>query len=528
MKKLLSIFFLFFFCLINKTLPQNPQWVIYDTTNVGCLKGYVQCIGIDNSDIKWIVTSEGLVKYDNYNWNENYYVDAGWYFFNVPTAIAIDQIGNKWIGNRATMGSDGGLYKFDNNGTWTDYSASNSLLPSNILWDIVIDNSDNKWIATHGGLARLSDTAWTVFNTANSEIPSNELWCIEIDNAGNKWVGTSMGLVKFDDTKWEIFNTANSEIPGNEVSCITVDNSNVIWIGITIDQYPNREIAIAKFDGTNWTIYDESNSGLPVNLITCIEVDEYGTIWFGSYSGLVKFDGFSWTEYKVANSDLPGDIINGIIIDKYGNKWIAFGSENDVKNGLAIFNENGVVPVELKSFTATANGKEVTLNWSTATELNNQGFEVQRKFGSNDFVTIGSVKGHGTTTSLNSYTYTDKLADAGKYFYRLKQIDYGGKYEYSEVVEVNWSPFTTYKLEQNYPNPFNPTTTIGFGIPEKANVRLSILNILGEEIRVLLNEEKESGHHSIEFNASDLPSGVYFYQLRTGSFVETKKMVLLR
>ena len=108
-------------------------------------------------------------------------------------------------------------------------------------------------------------------------------------------------------------------------------------------------------------------------------------------------------------------------------------------------------PVELTSFTATANGKEVTLNWSTATELNNQGFEVQRKFGNNDFVSVGSIKGHGTTTSPNNYTFVDKLTDAGKYFYRLKQINFGGKYEYSQVVEVNWRPFTTYKLEQNYP-----------------------------------------------------------------------------
>ena len=191
-------------------------------------------------------------------------------------------------------------------------------------------------------------------------------------------------------------------------------------------------------------------------------------------------------------------------------------------------NSGNPVPVELNSFTATTNGKEVILNWSTATELNNQGFEVQRKFGSNDFVTIGSVKGNGTTTSLNNYTYVDKLTDAGKYFYRLKQIDYGGKYEYSQVVEVNWSPFTTYKLEQNYPNPFNPTTTIGFGIMEKENVRLSLLNILGEEIRVLLNEEREAGYHSIDFDGRDLPSGVYFYQLWTGSFIETRKMILLR
>ena len=197
-----------------------------------------------------------------------------------------------------------------------------------------------------------------------------------------------------------------------------------------------------------------------------------------------------------------------------------------------------IIPVELTSFTAAANGKEVTLNWTTATELNNQGFEVQRKFGSNDFVTIGSVRGNGTTTTPHNYSFVDKLIDAGKYFYRLKQIDFGGKYEYSQEVEVNWSPFITYKLEQNYPNPFNPTTTIGFGITEKGNVRLSILNILGEEIRVLLNEEREAGYHSVDFsagggsayggNALNLSSGVYFYQLKTGSFVETRKMLLLR
>ncbi|MDD1474931.1 T9SS type A sorting domain-containing protein, partial [Dolichospermum sp. ST_sed4] len=150
-------------------------------------------------------------------------------------------------------------------------------------------------------------------------------------------------------------------------------------------------------------------------------------------------------------------------------------------------------------------------------------------------VTIGSVKGQGTTTTPNNYTFIDKLSDAGKYFYRLKQMDYGGKYEYSQTVEVNWSPFTSYKLEQNYPNPFNPTTTIGFGIMEKGNVRLSILNILGEEIKVLLNEEKEAGYHSIDFNASDLPSSVYFYRIQavpsssSGQvFIETKKMVLLK
>jgi len=193
------------------------------------------------------------------------------------------------------------------------------------------------------------------------------------------------------------------------------------------------------------------------------------------------------------------------------------------------------VPVELISFIASVNGIEVTLSWSTATELNNQGFEVQRKFGSNDFVTIGYVRGHGTTTSPNNYSYVDKLIDPGKYYYRLKQIDYGGTFEFSKEIEVEVRVIDKFALEQNYPNPFNPSTTIGFGIPKKGNVRLSILNILGEEIRILLNEEKEAGYHSINFNASDLPSGVYFYKIQVystgsevGKFIAVNKMLLVR
>ena len=85
-----------------------------------------------------------------------------------------------------------------------------------------------------------------------------------------------------------------------------------------------------------------------------------------------------------------------------------------------------------------------------------------------------------------------------------------------------------FSLSQNYPNPFNPITTIGFGIMEKGNVRLSVLNILGEEIRVLINEEKEAGYHEIDFNGSDLPSSVYFYRIQAGNFIDTKKMILLR
>ena len=186
------------------------------------------------------------------------------------------------------------------------------------------------------------------------------------------------------------------------------------------------------------------------------------------------------------------------------------------------------VPVELTSFTATSNGKEVLLNWSTATELNNFGFEIQRSVEGEEFFSVGFVTGHGTTTEPQNYSYADRNLDDGKYFYRLKQVDFSGTYEYSDVVEIEWRAFNSFLLEQNYPNPFNPTTTIGFGLKEKSDVKITILNSIGEEVAVVLDEEKDSGYHTAEFNAANLPSGVYFYQLKAGEYVNTKKMILLK
>jgi N-acetylneuraminic acid mutarotase len=186
------------------------------------------------------------------------------------------------------------------------------------------------------------------------------------------------------------------------------------------------------------------------------------------------------------------------------------------------------VPVELSSFTASANGKNITLNWSTATETNNYGFEIERSREEKEFYTIGFVNGKGTTTQNQSYTFTDNSLNSGKYYYRLKQIDYDGSYEYSDVVEVEWRSFNSYLLEQNYPNPFNPTTKIGFGIRENSNVRLSVYNSIGEEVAVLVDGEMEQGFHQVEFNAGNLPSGIYYYQLKTGSYTATKKLLLLK
>ncbi|MCK7522013.1 MAG: T9SS type A sorting domain-containing protein [Ignavibacteriales bacterium] len=166
--------------------------------------------------------------------------------------------------------------------------------------------------------------------------------------------------------------------------------------------------------------------------------------------------------------------------------------------------------------------------WITATELNNSGFEIQRGVEKNKYATVGFVRGKGTTTNQNEYTYADKdLADA-KYYYRLKQVDFNGVYEFSNVIEVDVRSLEQYALEQNYPNPFNPTTTIGYVLKEKCNAKLTLLNGIGEEIAVLANSEQDKGYHKVDFNAVKLPSGIYFYQLKTGTYSAVKKMLLIK
>jgi len=218
-----------------------------------------------------------------------------------------------------------------------------------------------------------------------------------------------------------------------------------------------------------------------------------------------------------------------VIYDSNTNNYKMYYTGSNVpgasKVGLAT---SLVVPVELTSFTATANGNDVTLNWSTATELNNQGFEIQRSTEVKEFFTVGFVNGHGTTTEQQNYSYVDRNLDDGKYFYRLKQVDYNGSYEYSNVIEVDLRSLNEYALEQNYPNPFNPTTTIGYILKEKINAKLILLNAIGEEVAVLVNEEQDKGFHKVDFNAKSLASGVYFYRLQAGDFVQTRKILLLK
>ena len=196
-----------------------------------------------------------------------------------------------------------------------------------------------------------------------------------------------------------------------------------------------------------------------------------------------------------------------------------------------------IIPVEMLSFTVTANTNNVLLTWSTASELNNRMFEIQRASGNageNNLIwkTIGSVEGRGTSTEKSDYSFTDESPVNGVLYYRLKQIDFDGTYRILNAEMVEFTQVTDYSLEQNYPNPFNPSTVINYSLPVAGQVNLKVYNLLGSEVAVLVDEYKDAGNYFVEFSTENLKnnlgSGVYIYTLKAGSFTKTRKMVVLK
>ncbi|MBN8544565.1 MAG: T9SS type A sorting domain-containing protein [Ignavibacteria bacterium] len=194
------------------------------------------------------------------------------------------------------------------------------------------------------------------------------------------------------------------------------------------------------------------------------------------------------------------------------------------------FSSVGALPVELTSFNAAIRNGLVDLKWETATEVNNYGFEVERKSSSSDWNKIGFIEGHGSTNSPKYYSFSDKPTGMGKISYRLKQIDNDGKYEYSPIVEVLVDNLPNgFVLEQNYPNPFNPETSIRFALKEDTKATLKVYNSLGAEVATLFDGTAEAGrYYDVKFGSSELASGFYIYKLVAGDHVSVKKMLLMK
>lgn len=256
--------------------------------------------------------------------------------------------------------------------------------------------------------------------------------------------------------------------------------------------------------------------------------------------------GTNWTSVGNIDNAFLGNSSDWVLFS-YGN---AINASTDIRVRLSSngtterimiddFDWLGPLPVELTSFSAATIGSTVKLSWNTATEINNYGFEIERASLSASplpvWEKIGFVNGNGNSNSPKDYSFVDDNVTAGKpayrtgrYSYRLKQIDNDGQFEYSKTIEVDMNGVKKFELSQNYPNPFNPATTISFNLPEAGNVKLTLFDILGQEIKTLVNEFKESGVHTINFDASELNSGMYIYKIESNGLTQTRKMTLIK
>ncbi len=520
----------------------------YNSPNITGLEDYIYNVScFDGNKIWFSGYFEGLCLLDNEEIYKANISNSPMVGDRVTSIFLDDDI--KWFCTNA------GVVKYDDP-IWTVYDTTSSQLPSNTIYDFFLDKeTGKKWYATDKGFSVQNVSLWSHHNINNFSLTDNRINCFAKDSSGNIWIGTyADGAYKYDGVNYTHYTFQNSGLPSKNVHSIKVDKNNNVWFA--------TDGGIGKYDGTNWEdiFYDHcldmdldsnntlwvgtnyhglysikdsiivnfstNNNTFPSNKIPKIRVDKNNIKWFGTANGLIEYDDTTFTQYTVLNSGLSGQEVYDIDLKETNNKIEVWLSTSD---GASVFNPNNVVPVELTSFSANSNNGIVSLSWKTATETNNNGFEIQRMKDNNRWENIGFIKGNGTTSKPQEYFYIDNSLTAGSYSYRLKQIDYDGTFEYSKTISLNVNmAIFSFNLSQNYPNPFNPSTTIKFAIPQNEFVTLKIYDILGKEVTTLINEEMIAGNYTKTWDANNLSSGVYFYKLTAGKFTETKKMMLVR
>jgi hypothetical protein len=340
------------------------------------------------------------------------------------------------------------------------------------------------------------------------------------NGSGGVWRTTDLGA------NWTEINTGLFSL--NDVWDITTSGNNLL-ARVTGNNPGEAGIFISTDNGNNWNQVKINGAALTGKgpLSVSGNIIFYGSLYYSTDNGV------TWN--ISATDELSGRTVNAIAIS---DTKVFAGT-----NGAGVWSrlQSGVLPVELTSFTVNVKQNSIVLNWKTATELNNHGFEIERAADNDASATakwevIGFVTGSGNSNSTKEYSYTDtKITGNGKFIYRLKQIDVSGNFKYSPEAEirVNLAP-KDYTLENNYPNPFNPSTVIKYSLPYESKVKLTVYNTLGVKVQELVSEVQPAGTHDFRFNATGLSSGVYLYTIEAssldgkGNFSNTKKMILMK
>jgi hypothetical protein len=542
----------------------GSSWTVYNTSNSGLTSNYVYAIAIDGQGNKWIGTSRGLAKFDDVSWTvyntSNSGLPGNWVL-----AIAIDGGGNKWIGT-----GGGGLAKFDGT-NWTVYKHRNSLLPSDTVYAIAIDGVGNIWIGTlNGGLAKFDGVKnWIVYDTSNSGLPYNWVTAIAIDGGGNKWIGTrGRGLAKFDGVNWTVYNFSNSGLPDNYVFAIAIDGWENKWIGTVFGG-----LAVYREGGVIIPIYPKiisirdvpNDQGGKVlirwvasSLDTNVNELTHYTIWRAlpqpqtkfnqpnkSYR-IRKFNGITYfwenigsqPAHKLQYYAFTAQTLYDSMSTTDGKHYFFISAhtydpnvfyDSFVDSGYSVDN---LAPLPPRRVASRYENGAVLLTWDHNSETDLRGYLIYRS----DKSGIDIYKTGPIATTRDSFYIDRSFPTSGRVYYVVAAQDiHDNISSNNSEVEIIITSVSyeneipkSFILYQNYPNPFNPATTIEFDIPERTQVKLIIHDALGYEIKVLLDKDLEPGKYKLNFDARDLPSGVYLYTLKTPKFRKTNKMLLIK
>jgi photosystem II stability/assembly factor-like uncharacterized protein len=501
---------------------------------------------------QWYLQQSGTTE----NLESVYFVDqnTGWVCGSNGTIIKTTNGGLNWIAQNSNTAdylksiqfadqSDGWAYgdtsRISTNNGGTTWSASN--ISSNFVGQQFFKFPGIGWV---GWVVLQSDPIFIeVYRyyfgwLAPIHVPAGYCDALFFLDENNGWI-TSVGfgnVLRTTDggSNWAYSDTVILGSP----TCIRFTTPLIGWV--SSNTLGNSDISKSTDGGVTW--FSQITGGLNefINSISFPDSISGYAVGFQIYTPPIQDEGFIiktasggtyWEEQYRDNGKL-----NSVFFVNENRGW-AVGD-----GGKILATANGGTPVELNSFTASVlqNEKAVQLNWSTATETNHSGFEIERLQDSKierlkNWETIGFVPGFGTTTEPKSYSFTDENITTGTYKYRLKQIDFDGTFEYSNELEVaiDFTP-KEFVLYQNFPNPFNPSTTIKYSLPVESFVKINIYNALGEVIEELVSKVQSSGNYEVTWNAQNYSSGIYYYSFEVNSadgsqsHREMKKIVFLK
>jgi photosystem II stability/assembly factor-like uncharacterized protein len=452
-----------------------------------------------------------------------YYVDI---FF-------LDRMNGWACGNEAKI-----IHTTDGGNTWVE-QPNPYTFPNPILYSIYFANPDTGWAfgGDHGNYPTFINRRVVLYTTNGGNT-----WGFQYSVSGNSYppiitahfVSSTEGYAACE--YGDIIHTSNGGttwIETNPVSSYSLfgiyfSNTNTGWVTGEYLGVPHvASISKTTDAGITW---NTQSFGTDEYIQDVYFIDDFtgwavGGSFGGSGASTILHTTDGGENWESQNSPTVNTLYGLSFVDS--NHGWAVGFDG------TIITYTNPLPVELTSFSASVNKNDVTLSWQTATETNNSGFQIERLNNSEidntqEWKSIGFVEGHGSTTEEHNYSFVDRNISAGEYQYRLKQIDYDGSFEYSEIINVDVSKPSEFSLKQNYPNPFNPSTTIQYSIPESGNVKLTVYNSLGEEVALLVNEYREAGTYKINFDAEKLSNGVYYYRLISEKYMDVKKMILLK